>query len=155
FTVHGTTQNGVYVNNANVTGTGGNTFDTTTDPGLSAPDSSTYTGVTVSNDSIAVDKLVSVDGGKTFVDSAPATGQPTFLSGFDNPQFEYTLTNNGPLAITAQTLVDDNGTPGNTADDFSTTQANGAGSIIVQVMGQDNTAGEGDHLHNIGDVNNN
>ena len=164
FTATGTTVDtsalpgGIYSNTGTITADGfsGNPLGshTETDPGLSGFDTSNYVGVTVTDASIAVDKLVSIDGGKTYVDSDSATG-PILLSGYASPMFEYTLKNNGPLAISAQTLTDDNGTPGNTSDDFSTTQANGAGSMIVQVLGQDATPGEGDSSHNIGDVNDN
>ncbi len=66
---------------------------------------------------IAIETLVSGED----ADSAPG---PTLAAG-GNTSFDYLLTNTGNIALGNVAVTDDNGTPGNTADDFIPTLASG------------------------------
>ena len=58
------------------------------------------------NPSIDVEKLVSVNGGSTFVDADTAATAPTLLSGTD-PVFKFVVTNSGNVTLSNVTLHDD------------------------------------------------
>ncbi|BAL23866.1 hypothetical protein [Azoarcus sp. KH32C] len=73
--------------------------------------------------SLDLTKYVSVDGGTTWFDANSPTG-PVLLNG-SNPMFKYEVANTGNVTLTSLTVVDDNGTPANSADDFSVTLSSG------------------------------
>ena len=114
FTATGTTVDtsnlpqGIYTNTGTIAGDGfsgdpkGSPIET--DPGLSAVDISAYTGVTVTTTSITIDKEVSVDGGKTWVDSDSATG-PTLLAGHGDPEYRFIVSNSSDVGLPVH-LVD-------------------------------------------------
>ncbi|ADL13022.1 DUF3794 domain-containing protein [Acetohalobium arabaticum] len=94
-TATGTWAEGLNTNTATVTADG----DTVT--GLTDSDPANYTGVTASID---VEKLVSADGGMTFVDADTPPG-PDIVTGTD-PVFKYVVTNNGTEILTDISLID-------------------------------------------------
>ncbi len=94
YTATGTATAGDYSNIGTATGKFNNTPVNATDP-------SNYFGA---NPSLDVEKLVSVDGGATFVDADNPTG-PFALSG-TNPQFKFVVTNTGNVALTNVNLTD-------------------------------------------------
>src|SRR5262249_10569001 len=77
---------------------------------LGASDPANYSGVPAA---IRVAKRVNGDDADTPTGPLVATGCPV--------TFTYTVTNPGQLPLSGVTLVDDDATPGNPADDFSPT----------------------------------
>jgi len=99
YYVTGTWAQGQHTNVATASGeyTDGNgNTETDTDT-----DAANYYGA---NPSIDVEKYVSIDGGATWQDADAAPG-PTLVVG-TNPQFRFTVTNNGNVTLTNITLTD-------------------------------------------------
>ncbi|MDQ2086143.1 hypothetical protein RBH29_06815, partial [Herbivorax sp. ANBcel31] len=63
-----------------------------------------YVGVIVAQPSITIDKLVSVDGGETFIaaPTSPGSTLPTGMTAY----FKYIVTNTGNVPITDITVTD-------------------------------------------------
>ena len=87
---------------ANLSNTATASTTTTQSDALDLTDTET---TAVACPAIDVEKSVSVDGGTTYVDADTVTG-PSLLSGFDDPQFRFVVTNTGNVALSSVTLTD-------------------------------------------------
>jgi hypothetical protein len=92
---------GPYANLATVTGRFTDGLGTTTD--VQDSDPSNYVGV---RPDVDIEKLVSVDGGATFVDADDPAG-PLLLEGTNQPIFRFVVTNTGTVALTDLVVDDD------------------------------------------------
>jgi uncharacterized repeat protein (TIGR01451 family) len=61
---------------------------------------------TILTPGIGLQKLVSVDGGQTFVSAPTTSGEPTEMVGGPAPEFEFVITNNGNVGLTNVVLSD-------------------------------------------------
>jgi uncharacterized membrane protein len=122
-----TWQLGQHTNTATTNGS----YNATT---ISDTDDANYFGA---NPNIDVEKLVSVDGGTTWVDADTATG-PSLLTG-NNPQFKFVVTNTGNVALSNATLSDSDfnldgltgdSTSGNSQYDIGALTAGGSKEVI-------------------------
>jgi uncharacterized repeat protein (TIGR01451 family) len=95
----------------------------TADSDQTGPDTDDESVPVSQNPALDLTKYVSVDGGTTWFDANSPSG-PLLLSG-SNPMFRYEVENIGNVTLTGLTVVDDNGTPSNTSDDFSVTLTTG------------------------------
>ncbi|MBR0712174.1 beta strand repeat-containing protein [Bradyrhizobium liaoningense] len=130
YSATGTTVAGAYSNTGTVTtsATGYNPANPPADLNPTAFDISGYTGVTVAPDSITIKKEVSVDGGQTWSDANDPTG-PVLLTGYDDPQYRFTITNNSDVSLDIH-LVDSK-----LGIDQVVTVAGSGGSELVDAIG--------------------
>ncbi|PWS38718.1 hypothetical protein DFH01_05515 [Falsiroseomonas bella] len=101
YKASGTAVLGDYDNVATVTGQFTDGLGTATD--VQDTDPSSYVGV---RPDVDIEKLVSVDGGATFVDADDPTG-PQLLEGTNQPIFKFVVTNTGTVALTNLVVDDD------------------------------------------------
>ena len=130
----GTAAAGQYANLGSVFGTPPIGVD------VSASDSSHYFG---SQPDVSLQKSTNGDG----ADSAPG---PYILSG-DTVTWEYQVSNNGNVEISAVTVTDDNGTPTNPADDITVCTIASLGVGSDQTCSRSGTAAVGQYA-NLGSV---
>ncbi|MDN5005273.1 beta strand repeat-containing protein [Bradyrhizobium sp. GCM10027634] len=126
YSAIGTATEGRYQNFAHVTAAA--VDPTVQNPNPSGDDTSAYTGVTVTDTSITIEKDVSVDGGTTWFDANDPTG-PTLLAGHGDPQYRFIITNNSDVALPVH-LVDST-----LGIDLSNISVTAGGSTTISTIG--------------------
>lgn len=116
--IMGTWLPGVNVNTATATGSSNGTPVTDTDPAF-------WNGVTASID---VEKEVSPNNGATWFDADTAPGPNVLFP--TNPQFRFTVTNNGPNTLSNVTVIDDV-FPGNIIGPITLAPGASASAIVI------------------------